>query len=63
MNKIWVLVWYAVAFLITIFAMWLISLIGDLWAKHTEKKIKRKIALYAKYGRVYKYNGIFKDLI
>jgi len=63
MNRIWVLVWYVGTFLASLLMMWLISMVSEIYIQYKVKQIKRKRERYRKYGMVYKYDGIFKEVI
>jgi hypothetical protein len=62
-NKIWILIWYIATFFVSLFAVWLISTASEIYLKHKSEQIKCKRERYRKYGMVYKYNGVLKDVI
>ena len=63
MNKIWILIWYIILMFSGIVLMWIGEKIFSLYLKFKEKQIRRKIDRYRKYGRIYRYEGVFKDVI
>ena len=63
MNKIWILIWYIILMFSGIVLMWIGEKIFSLYLKFKEKQIRRKTDRYRKYGRIYRYEGVFKDVI